>query len=66
MANAQKQLKEKTCPVCGKQFIYRDHWAYKTMYGDHVKAYCSWTCFRRMEAEEQKKKRRKAVRIQTI
>lgn len=61
MADATKQLKEKTCPMCGKNFIFRNEWAYKTRYGDHVTNYCSWTCLRKRQAEElaKKKKRQK-------
>lgn len=62
MANVQKQLKEKTCPVCGKNFIFHDYWAYKITYGTRVESFCSWTCMRKVEKErEQQKKRKKAV-----
>ena len=60
MANLSKQLKEKKCPMCGKNFIFRDNWAYKTTYGDHVKAYCSWTCLRKAEKEKTKAKEKTA------
>jgi len=53
MANLSKQLREKKCPICDKTFIFRDNWAYKKTYGDHVKAYCSWTCLRRAEKEKE-------------
>ena len=55
MAN-QNQLKEKKCAACGKEFIFRDHWAYKTTYGDHIKVYCSWGCLRKAEQEKKRKK----------
>lgn len=63
MANVQKQLKEKTCPVCGKNYIFRDFWAYKITYGKRwTISYCSWSCMRKAEKDrEQQKKREKAV-----
>ena len=51
MADAKKQLKEKTCPMCGKTFIFREHWAYKIIKDTHVTNYCSWTCMRKVEKE---------------
>ena len=66
MANVQKQLKEKICPVCGRNYIFHDYWAYKiiirTKWGTRSESYCSWTCMRKAEEEkEQQKKREKAV-----
>ena len=29
MADAKKQLKEKTCPMCGKTYIFREHYVKK-------------------------------------
>lgn len=52
MADATKQLKEKKCPVCGRTYIFRDCWAYKKTYGDHVTNYCSWSCLRKAEERE--------------
>lgn len=57
MANERKQLREKKCPECGRVFIYRDYWTYKKTYGDHITAFCSWTCMRKREAKEQAKKK---------
>lgn len=51
MADARKQLKEKTCQVCGKTFIFRDNWAYKILKDKHVTNYCSWSCMRKVEKE---------------
>lgn len=51
MADARKQLKEKICPVCGKKYIFRDHWAYKILKDEHVTNYCSWSCMRKTEKE---------------
>ena len=59
MANVQKQLKEKICPVCGKNYIFRDNWAYKIMYrekwGFRSESYCSWSCMRKAEKAKEKK-----------
>lgn len=61
MANAQKQLKEKTCPICGRNYIFRDFWAYKTTYGTRIESFCSWSCMRKAEkAKEEQKKRKRA------
>ena len=58
MSNPKKQLQEKKCPVCGRGYIFRDCWAYKKTYGDHVTNYCSWSCMRKAEAEEERKKKK--------
>ena len=60
MANMQKQLKERKCSMCGRMFIFRDNWAYKQTYGDHVKLFCSWTCLRKKEKADEQKKTRSA------
>ena len=52
MADARKQLKEKICPVCGRRYIIRNHWAYKIVKDTHVTNYCSWTCMRKVEKGE--------------
>jgi len=54
MGRPSNQLKERKCPVCGKSYIFRDNWAYKITYGDHIKSYCSWGCLRKKEKEDGK------------
>ena len=49
MTKARTQLEERICPECGKNFIFRDHWAYKIVKDKRVVNYCSWTCMRKNE-----------------
>lgn len=49
MAQTKAQLEERICPECGRNFIFRDHWAYKLMKDRHVVNYCSWNCMRKNE-----------------
>lgn len=38
-----KWLRQKNCPICGKEFYPTLEWVYKV---DEV-PYCSWTCYRK-------------------
>lgn len=56
MADAKNQLKERRCQLCGKPFIFRDHYAWKVKMDGHVKVLCSYTCYRAMLDEKLKRK----------
>ena len=53
MADQKQQLKERTCTVCKKEFIFRDGWVYQKKSGYHEKTFCSWGCMRKWEQEHQ-------------
>lgn len=61
MANVKKQLKEKTCPVCGRNYIFHDFWAYKIVNGTRIISFCSWSCMRKAEKDRAQQKKQKKV-----
>lgn len=53
MTKARTQLEERICPECGKNYIFRDHWAYKIIKDKRVVNYCSWNCMRKNERRKE-------------
>lgn len=53
----KKWANEKTCPVCGKDFImsHADLWTYKI----DSRYYCSWTCYRKAQKMKKAAKKRR-------
>ena len=49
MADCKQQLKVKICPICKKEYIFRDGWVYRKKSGEHEKVFCSWGCMRKWE-----------------
>ena len=62
MADARKQLMERTCAECGRPYIYHNHWTYKMTINEKAYNFCSWGCMRKREAEVQKEKEEKKGR----
>ena len=53
---------EKTCPVCGKQFIAREEWVFKRMDKNWPKFFCSYSCTKAWDAKHKTGKKRHFVR----
>lgn len=46
------------CKICGKKFFANDEYAYKIKKGwKDVKWFCSWSCMRKFEREQEAKKK---------
>lgn len=41
------------CPVCGKSFIRAPEHIYKAVIDGGVKYLCSWSCFRKVQKENE-------------
>lgn len=63
MGRQKVYASDRICPVCGKEFIcyLKEQWTYKG-YFDGEKVFCSWTCMRKAESEEEKKQKTKRGR----
>ena len=54
-------LKERNCPVCGKLFIVPVENIYKLTVTGVLTHYCSYTCYRKVQKEQEEKKVRKKI-----
>lgn len=46
-------IKERKCPVCGKNFVVPPNTVYKIKIRSITKTYCSYTCFRKVQKQQE-------------
>jgi len=51
--------KERTCSVCGKQFVIFPEWVYKRGGDGRENVFCSYGCMRKFDARHDRSKREK-------
>lgn len=60
MSNNYVAIDERICPVCGKHFAMRNstQWVYSLYYDQKKHHFCCYTCYRAMQKELDKKKKK--------
>lgn len=48
---SENSYAERKCSRCGKVFIYRQDWAYRSGSGSGARLFCSWSCLQAWRAE---------------
>lgn len=59
-------FKEAYCPICGKEFLPHEDWAYKRYVKGRQQRFCSWHCLRESEKRDTSKAERRQAIIQAI
>ena len=59
-------FKEAYCPICGKEFLPHEDWAYRRYVKGREKRFCSWHCLRASEKQDKSVAERRADIIQAI